>query len=60
MDVQHVTNTCIAIIHNFSNKQSLQEFELLTYEQACRTLETVLKDFREVWETQNELGDFKR
>lgn len=60
MDVRFVVDSCIYVLDIFSEKQPLQEFELLAYEQACRTLETVLKDFRETWETKDEFGNITK
>ncbi len=58
MDTQVVLQSCTAIICTFVDRKPLQEFELLAYEQACRTLESVLKDFRSVWEIPNESEDY--
>lgn len=58
MDTQVVLQSCTAIICTLANNQPLQEFELFAYEQACRTLESVLKDFRTAWETPNEFENY--
>lgn len=58
MDLNLVIQTCTAIVCTFAVKKPLQEFELLAYEQACRTLESVLADFRSNWETSNEFGNY--
>ena len=60
MDIEFVVNACVCVINKFSDVAPLQEFEVLAYEQACRTLETILKDFRETWETNDELENFTR
>lgn len=53
-----VLQICAAVVCKFANKAPLQEFELLAYEQACRTLESVLCDFRKTWETRNESENY--
>jgi len=60
MDIQIILQTCTAIVCMYADKKPLQEFELLAYEQACCTLESVLKDFRSVWETPNEFENYTR
>lgn len=50
--------TCTLVVHTFANKGPLQEFELLAYEQACRTLESLLSDFRKNWENTNESENY--
>jgi len=55
MDINIVLQTCTALVILFNKRDTvLQEFEMLAYEQACRTIESTLKDFRDVWETPNE------
>jgi hypothetical protein len=59
MDINIVLQTCTALVVAFRARQNLREFELLAYEQACRILETTLKEFRETWEEKDEeLGNF--
>ena len=57
MDINNVLQTCTALVIIFNKKETLQEFELLAYEQACRILESTLKDFREMWEKN--YGEFE-
>lgn len=52
--MDQITRACLIIVCRYADKGTLQEFELLMYEQACRTLESVLKDFRKTWENANE------
>ena len=54
-----VLGNCVALVTVLSKKATLQEFELLAYEQACRVIETTLKDFRETWD-DGELESFKK
>ncbi|KKK52343.1 hypothetical protein LCGC14_3105870 [marine sediment metagenome] len=58
MDINLVIQVCATLVCKFSDKKSLQEFELLAYEQACRTLESVLGDFRKTWEATNEFENY--
>lgn len=57
MQLDMLLKNCTEIICSFANKNFLQEFELLAYEQACRTLESILKDFRQTWEVLNDESD---
>lgn len=58
MELTVLIQTCTLVIYTFANKSPLQEFELLAYEQACRTLESVLTDFRKNWESSNESENY--
>jgi len=53
-------DSCVALVTVLGKKESLQEFELLAYEQACRVIEVTLKDFRETWQNGEELENYKR
>ena len=59
MDINIVLQTCTALVIIFNKKEHLREFELLAYEQACRILESTLKDFREIWD-HGELENYQR
>jgi len=57
MDVNTVLQMSMAAISHFCEAQdhrTLQEFEVLAYEQACRTYETLMRDFRTTWEGQKD------
>lgn len=59
MDVDRVLQHSVIVIALFANRERpLQGFELLAYEQACRTIESVLKDFRDTWETKDETENY--
>ena len=60
MDLNVVVQSCVAVVCMYANKQPLREFEVLAYEQACRTLESVLKDFRNFWEVTNEAENYQK
>jgi len=56
-----ILKLCAAIICAFDRTKPQREFEVLAYEQACRTLEVVLRDFLQVWESDtNELESYQR
>ena len=56
-----ILKLCTAIICAFDKNTPQREFEVLAYEQACRTLEIVLKDFCKVWEMDtDELESYQR
>lgn len=57
MGTLELLRLCTAVICTFGSNRTLREFELLAYEQACRTLETVLRDHRKIWE--NETDEFE-
>jgi hypothetical protein len=42
-----IIKSCAVIISVFSKKKFLTEYELFAYEQACRTMESVLRKFNE-------------
>lgn len=51
---------CSIIIYCFSKKKNLSEFELLAYEQVCRTTEVVFKIIRKsLEEVENESEDYQ-
>jgi hypothetical protein len=58
MDLDKTLQACTAIICTYADRRPLQEFEQLAYEQACRTLESVLKDFRKFWEVTDEAENY--
>lgn len=60
MDLNVVVQTCAALVCTLADKKPLQEFEVLAYEQACRTLESVLKDFRNFWEMTDEAESYQK
>ena len=59
LDLDMIMHTSIVIISTIGEKeQALREFELLAYEQACRTAECFLREVRETWEKEeDELGN---
>ncbi|KKK73185.1 hypothetical protein LCGC14_2896360 [marine sediment metagenome] len=60
MDLNLIVPVCMVLVCKYADKKPLQEFELLAYEQACCTLESVLKDFRKIWETTNEFENYSK
>ena len=59
MNIQELLNVCLHIIHTFGPKNKLSECEFMAYEQACMSIEIILKKFRETWETTDEPEDIK-
>ena len=61
MGTLEILKLCTAVICVFDKTKPQREFEVLAYEQACRTLQVVLKGFCEVWEKDtNELESYQR
>jgi hypothetical protein len=54
MNFENLIQSCAYVICIFGNKSNLREFELFAYEQACRTLENLLKLYNEASEGQSE------
>lgn len=52
MDLNVILQVSVDTIVMFSQKQNLSEYEFLAYEQACRTIEVLLKSHRMIWEKQ--------
>lgn len=49
----NIIELCMVIICTFAKRENtLQEFELLVYEQACRTIEELLKNTRKEWRVE--------
>ena len=62
MDANHIIQMATVGITTFrtamNEGHTLCEFEHLAYEQGCRAYETIMRDFRKIWEKQqNELGE---
>lgn len=58
MDINIALQASAAVIAVLANKRPLQEFELLAYEQACRVVESLLKECREAWEETDEAENY--
>ena len=54
-----VIESCVALISVLGKKNTLQEFELLAYEQACRVVEVSLKEIRENISDEGEFESYK-
>ena len=57
MDLNILIQACTATVCTFAGRKPLCEFEMLAYGQAYRTLKSVLRDFRVIWENSNGAGD---
>ncbi len=54
MDIKSLIEICTVIVITFNKKgKNMQGFEMLVYEQACRMLEDIFKDFRKTQEEHN-------
>ena len=62
METFNILQACLAIIILFQKKAHLTECELLAYEQACRLVESTLKDYRKMLEDleHGELENFTK
>ena len=63
MDINIVMNSAAGMIAFFGEvgqNRTLQEFEQLAYEQACRTMEMVMRQVRENLEEHEENEELRR
>ena len=56
MDANHIIQMAVIGMATYrgaiNNGHILCEFEHLAYEQGCRAYETIMRDFRKMWEKQ--------
>jgi len=61
MDVHVILQVAFGTITQLNDARiaghSLQGFEILAYEQACRMVETLMRDYRVEWEKQHGTGE---
>ncbi len=50
MEPSVVLQAAFGVMAILGQKGNLTEYEVLAYEQACRTIEVLLKSHRELWE----------